>query len=103
MYAVIETGGKQYRVQKGDVIDVERVGASAESPEVKFDVLLLADGDSVTLGKPLVEGASVTATFMADVRAKKVIVFKYKKRKGYRRKNGHRQNYQRLRIQEISA
>lgn len=103
MYAVIETGGKQYRVEKGDIIDVERVGASADSPDVTFDVLLLGDGDSVTLGKPLVEGASVAAKWLSDVRTKKVLVFKYKKRKGFRKKNGHRQDLQRLRIQEISA
>lgn len=103
MYAVIETGGKQYRVQPGDVIEVERVGASAESPEVTFDVLLYGDGDTVKVGQPTLKGATVKATFLADFRARKVIIFKYKKRKGYRRKNGHRQDLQRLRIQSISA
>jgi large subunit ribosomal protein L21 len=104
MYAVIETGGKQYRVKTGDIIDVERLGASADSPEVKFDqVLMVGEGEDVKIGQPTVAGATVTAKWLSDVRGRKVIVFKYKKRKQYRRKNGHRQDYQRLRIQEISA
>lgn len=102
MYAVIETGGKQYRVQPGDIIEVERLGATADSPDVSFDVLLFGDGETIKVGLPTLEGAAVKATWLADFRARKVLIFKYKKRKGYRRKNGHRQDLQRLRIQSIS-
>ena len=105
MYAVIETGGKQYRVEPGDVIDVERIaGVSEEASDVVFDrVLLLGGGDDVQVGRPTVEGAQVKAVRMADVRGPKIVVFKYKKRKGYRRKNGHRQDLLRLRIQDITT
>jgi len=105
MYAVIETGGKQYRVQPGDVIDVERLpNVSEDDPEVSFDRVLMVGGDSgVQVGRPTVDGATVKARRMADVRAPKVIVFKMKRRKGYRRKNGHRQNLLRVRIQDIQA
>ncbi|MEM1202510.1 MAG: 50S ribosomal protein L21 [Acidobacteriota bacterium] len=107
MYAVIETGGKQYRVQPGDVLDVERIaGAGEEQPEVTFDrVLLVGDeeGDDVSVGAPTVDGAKVEAKWLADVRGPKVIVFKFKRRKQYRRKNGHRQDLHRIRIQNIVA
>ena len=105
MYAVIETGGKQYRVKEGDILDVERIsGVSDEQKEVVFDrVLLVGNGDDVKVGKPVVEGAAVNAELVRDVRGPKVIVFKFKKRKQYRRKNGHRQDLHRVRIQSISA
>ena len=105
MYAVIETGGKQYRVQPGDVIDVERLHTVTEDePEVVFDrVLLVDDGGDVTVGKPVVEGAQVHAVRVREVRGPKVTVFKMKRRKGYRRKNGHRQDLLQVRIQDIQA
>lgn len=105
MYALIETGGKQYRVERGDVLDVERIpGISEESSDVVFDRVLLLGGDGdIQVGRPTVEGASVQAVRVADVRGPKVIVFKMKRRKGYRRKNGHRQNYLRVRIEDIQT
>ena len=105
MYAVIETGGKQYRVEPGDVLDVERIpGLSEESSDVTFDrVLLLGGDDDVQVGRPIVEGAQVTATRIGDVRGPKIVVFKMKRRKGYRRKNGHRQDLLRVRIQDITT
>jgi large subunit ribosomal protein L21 len=101
MYAVIKTGGKQYRVSEGDRIRVEKlegdVGATVELTEV-----LMVGGDQVTIGKPLVKGAKVTAEIVAQDRAKKIIVFKFKRRKNYRRKNGHRQPYTELRVTGVS-
>lgn len=102
MYAVIKTGGKQYRVSEGDTLRVEKldgdVGAKVELTEV-----LMLGGDKVSVGKPLVKGAKVTAEIVAQDRAKKIIVFKMRRRKNYRRKYGHRQPYTELRITGISA
>ena len=105
MYAVIETGGKQYRVEPKDIIDIERLPAlDPEEKEVVFDrVLMVGDGDDVTIGQPLVEGATVKAQSLGELRGPKVTVFKMKRRKGYRRKRGHRQNLLRVRIQEIAV
>ncbi|MCP4659664.1 MAG: 50S ribosomal protein L21 [bacterium] len=105
MYAVIETGGKQYRVEPGDTIDVERLpGASEERPEVVFDrVLLVGREGGVKVGDPVVAGAEVRGDLVAEVRGPKVVVFKMKRRKGYRRKNGHRQDLLRVRIRDIQA
>ena len=104
MQAVIETGGKQYRVAPGDVIDVELLGDGSEAgSEVTFDTVLLVSGDDgVKTGSDL-EGAKVTATLVDEVRGKKIKVFKFKRRKQYRRTAGHRQNYHRVRIEDISA
>ncbi len=109
MYAVIETGGKQYRVQPGDVIDVERLpgvaaNESDEQQQVVFDrVLLVGDGGDVKVGQPVVEGAQVSGVFLKPVRGPKVTVFKMKRRKGYRRKTGHRQDLHRVEIKDIQA
>ncbi len=105
MYAVIETGGKQYRVQAGDVIDVERLPeVSEDAPEIVFDrVLLVDDGGEVSIGNPVVEGAQVQGTLVAPVRGPKITVFKMKRRKGYRRKNGHRQDLHQVKIDDIQA
>lgn len=105
MFAVIETGGKQYRVQPGDLIDVERLeGVSEDEPAVSFDRVLMVGGDDdVRVGAPVLDGAKVTGTLLREVRGQKVIVFKFKRRKQYRRKTGHRQNYHRVRIESIDA
>lgn len=105
MYAVIETGGKQYRVAQGDILDVERIaGVSEDAPEVTFDrVLLVDDEDDVRVGTPTVDGAKVEARLLSEVRGPKVTVFKMKRRKQYRRKTGHRQNLHRVRIEGIEA
>ena len=104
MYAVIQTGGKQYRVTQGDIVDVERLtGVSADAPEVTFDDVLMVGGDDVQVGAPTVDGAKVTAKLLAEVRGPKITVFKMKKRKQYRRKTGHRQDLHRIRIENIEA
>lgn len=103
MYAVIETGGKQYRVQAGDVVSVEKLGL-LEGEKYEFDkVLMVANDEGITAGKPYVEGASVKATVLEEGRGKKVYVYKYKSKKGYARKNGHRQAFTKLVIDEINA
>ena len=102
MYAIIETGSKQYKVQPGQVLDVELTEATGD--KVTFDrVLLLADGKSVTVGSPTVAKASVTASLLGEVRGDKVYAFKKKRRKDSQRTRGHRQNYLRVRIDEITA
>ena len=102
MYAVIETGGKQYNVSVGDVIYVEKLGLEADSA-VKFDVLAVVDGENTKVGAPVVSGASVEAVVLGDVKGKKVRIFKYKPKKGYRRRKGHRQNYSKVEIKAINA
>lgn len=103
MYAVVKTGGKQYRVAEGDVIKVEKLdgqpGASIELDQV----LMVANEESLQLGRPLVEGAKVSAEILDQDRNRKVLVFKYKRRKRYRRKAGHRQPYTALKITGITA
>lgn len=101
MFAVIKTGGKQYRVQEGDVIYVEKLNAEIDS-SVKFDVLLMGEGDDVTVGTPVVEGASVEGRVLAQDKAKKIVVFKYKSKKTYRKTNGHRQPFTKVEIKKIS-
>jgi large subunit ribosomal protein L21 len=105
MYAVIETGGKQYRVQPGDVIDVEKALASGKKvKKVSFDRVLLLGGDKgTTVGAPTVEGAVVSGTLLDEVRGPKIKVFKMKRRKGYRRLRGHRQDLLRVRIDKIES
>lgn len=101
MFAVIKTGGKQYRVQEGDVIYVEKLNAEVDS-SVKFDVLLMGEGDDVTVGTPVVEGASVEGRVLAQDKAKKIVIFKYKSKKTYRKTNGHRQPFTKVEIKKIS-
>jgi large subunit ribosomal protein L21 len=102
IYAVVETGGKQYRVAPGQVIQVERLNVEKGS-QVELDrVLLIADDDNVTVGQPVVAGARVVAESLGDERGHKIIVFKYKPKVRYRRKKGHRQSYTRLAIKEIN-
>ena len=97
MYAIIATGGKQYKVAEGDVIRVEKLGVEAGA-EVVFDQVLVVSGDEVKVGDP-----TVTATAVGDGKAKKVIVYKYKRKTGYHKKNGHRQAYTKVKIEKINA
>ena len=103
MFAVVESGSKQYKVQPGDVIDVELLPV-AQGDTVQLDrVLLIADGDTITVGKPFVEGAHVRATVVKEIKGKKVVIFMYRPKKRIRQKTGHRQRYTRLQIEEIVA
>ena len=102
MYAVIATGGKQYRVQPGETIHVEKLPVDVGS-KVEFEhVLMVADGELVVIGAPVVHGARVSAEVVQQGREEKVIVFKFKRRKGYRRRNGHRQPFTAVKITAIS-
>lgn len=102
MYAIIATGGKQYKVAEGDVIRVEKLGAEAGS-EVTFDDVILVSTDSDVKCGNEVANATVTATVIGDGKAKKVIVYKYKRKTGYHKKNGHRQAYTQVEIKSINA
>ena len=102
MYAIIATGGKQYKVAEGDVIRVEKLGVEAGA-EVVFDQVLVVSGDEVKVGDPTVAGATVTATAVGEGKAAKVIVYKYKRKTGYHKKNGHRQAYTKVKIEKINA
>lgn len=102
-YAIIETGGKQYRVAPGDVIDVERLEAEPGDTINLDRILLVSNDDGVTVGSPLVAGAKVVAKVENEAKGKKIIVFKHKPKVRYRRKNGHRQWFSRLSIQEITV
>ena len=103
MYAIIKTGGKQYQVSSGDQLRVEKLEGDVGDTVELDSVLLLADGDQVTVGTPLVENAKVTATIAEQGKAKKIKVFKRKRRKGYRLMRGHRQSYTALKIAEINV
>ena len=100
MFAVIETGGKQYKVSEGDIIFVEKLGAP-DGAEVIFDKVLAIGGDTFTVGAPYVEGAIVTATVVKSGRGKKIYVFRYKAKKNEKKKIGHRQDYTKLEITKI--
>lgn len=102
MYAIIATGGKQYKVQEGDVIRVEKLGAEAGT-EVTFDQVLLVGDKEVKVGTPTVAGASVQATVVAEGKGKKVVVYRYKRKTGYHKKNGHRQPFTQVKIEKINA
>ena len=103
MYAVVETGGKQFRVQEGDVVFVEKLNAEPETTVTLDKVLLVSKADAINVGAPYVEGATVSAKVLAQGKAKKIIVFKFKPKKGYKRKQGHRQLYTKLQIEKINA
>ena len=102
MYAIIATGGKQYKVAEGDVIRVEKLGAEA-GEKYTFNEVLVVNGEDVKVGKPFVDGASVEASVIGDGRAKKVTVYKYKRKSGYHKKNGHRQAFTEVKIDKINA
>ncbi|HSR03959.1 MAG TPA: 50S ribosomal protein L21 [Proteiniclasticum sp.] len=104
MFAIINTGGKQYKVSEGDLLKVEKITADLDSIVELTDVLAVSSGDGeLTLGNPLVEGARVTAKVIAHGKAKKVIVFKFKAKKDYRKKHGHRQPFTKILIEKIEA
>ena len=100
MYAIIATGGKQYRVSEGDVLYIEKIDAEVDST-VSFDVLLVENEGDVKVGTPVVEGVKVEGKVEAQTRGEKIIVFKYKAKKNYRRKQGHRQPYTKVEITKI--
>ena len=103
MYAVVNTGGKQYKVQEGDLLRVEKLPGEIGA-EIAFDqVLLYSDGEKLTIGQPTVENVSVNGHIVEQAKSKKIIVFKYKRRKRYRRKQGHRQLYTTIKIDSIKA
>jgi large subunit ribosomal protein L21 len=103
MYAVIKTGGKQYRVSSGEKIKVEQIPADVGSQITLDQVLMVADGDKVSVGAPLVAGAMVRATVVSHGRHDKVLIFKMRRRKHYQKHGGHRQNYTEIQIGEISG
>ena len=103
MYAVIKTGGKQYRVAEGDEIKVEKLPGEV-GDQVAFDqVILTSDGEEVEVGTPFLESATVVGRIARQAKDRKVVVLKYKRRKGYRRKKGHRQRFTQVRIEEIKG
>ena len=101
-YAVIETGGKQYRVQQGDVFDVELLELD-EGANVEFAALAVSNGSELTIGTPIVDGAKVTVSVVENLRGTKIYSFKKKRRKGYRRKIGHRQELTKIKVEAINA
>ena len=101
MYAIIATGGKQYKVSEGDIITIEKLGVEA-GEKVVFDQVLAVGDKDLTVGTPVVSGASVDASVVEEGRAKKVIVYKYKRKTGYHKKNGHRQSYTKVKIEKIN-
>ncbi len=101
MYAIIATGGKQYKVAEGDIIKVEKLGAT-EDGNVVFDQVLAVNNGSLVVGTPVVAGATVSATVLGEGKAKKVIVYRYKRKSGYHKKNGHRQPYTQVKIDKIN-
>jgi len=103
MYAVLFTGGKQYRVQEGDVLFVEKLNGEVETT-VEFDqILAVGKEDGLVVGKPVVEGAKVVAKVLAQGKARKIVVFKFKRKLDYRKKQGHRQAYTKIQIEKIEA
>lgn len=103
MYAVIKTGGKQYRVAQGDVIQIEKLEGDAGANVTFDEVLLVGTDDETKIGAPKLDGASVSGTILEQARDRKVIVFKFRRRKNYIRKNGHRQYFTRVRIDSIAS
>lgn len=103
MYAVVATGGKQYRVEEGDILRVEKLPGDVGSAVAFEKVLLFSDGEQVQIGQPQVDGVTVHGQIVAQGKNKKVLVFKYKRRKRYRRKQGHRQPFTAVRIDRIEA
>jgi large subunit ribosomal protein L21 len=103
MYAVIKTGGKQYKVTAGDKLKVEKLVGEVGSKVVLDKILMLADGDAITIGSPLVAGAKVNATVVSHGRGDKVMIFKFRRRKHYRKTQGHRQSYTEILIEDVNG
>jgi len=103
MYAVIKTGGKQYRVNQDDKLKIEKIAGDVGANVVLDQILTVVDGDNVTIGSPIVRGASVTATVVSHGRHDKVTIFKMRRRKHYRKSQGHRQSFTEIQIDKISA
>ncbi|MDR3429380.1 MULTISPECIES: 50S ribosomal protein L21 [Silvimonas] len=103
MYAVVKTGGKQYKVVVGEKLKVEQIAADIDSQIVLNEVLMVANGDAVTIGTPVVAGAAIKATVVSHGRGAKVSIFKMRRRKHYQKHQGHRQNYTEIRIDSIDA
>jgi len=101
VYAIVESGGRQYRAEVGHTFSVEKLPYEV-GEQIEMNVLLLSNDDDIRVGQPLVDGASVTATVVDQYKGKKIFVWKYRPRKRYRRRQGHRQEYTRLRIDEIN-
>lgn len=102
MYAIIATGGKQYKVAEGDIIKVEKLGVS-EGETVTFDQVLAVNNGELVVGTPVVAGAKVSAKVLGEGKAKKVIVYRYKRKSGYHKKNGHRQLFTKVQIEAITC
>lgn len=102
MYAIIATGGKQYKVAEGDIIKVEKLGIAA-GETYTFDQVLAVNNGSLSIGTPTVQGASVSATVLSEGKDRKIVVYKYKRKTGYHKKNGHRQQFTQLKIDKINA
>jgi large subunit ribosomal protein L21 len=103
MYAIIETGGKQYRVQPGQTLEIERLDTGDEASVVFDRVLMLVDGETVRIGSPLVDGARVTGTVVGEVKGRKVVAFKKRRRKDSQTRRGHRQIHAQVAIDEVQA
>lgn len=103
MYAVLKTGGKQYKVAEGDVIYIEKLGLSENETYTFNEVLAIGSDDGIKVGAPYVAGATVTAKALKEGRSKKIIVYKYKPKKGYHKKQGHRQAYTKVQIEKING
>ena len=103
MYAILKTGGKQYRVSEGDIITIEKLEATANDSVTFEDVLTIVNDGDVKVGAPLVDGAKVTGTVLEQGKAKKILVFKYKAKSNYRLRQGHRQPFTKVRIESIQA
>ena len=103
MYAVVSTGGKQYRIQEGDILRVEKILGEVGTPITFENVLLYSDGEKISVGQPVLENISVNGHIVEQGKAKKIIVFKYKRRKRFRRKQGHRQQFTAVKIDKIDV
>ncbi len=103
MYAIIMTGGKQYKVAEGDIISVEKLGLEAGEKVVFDQVFALSDGNALKVGEPVVDGAKVEATVLENGKGKKIKIFKYKPKKGYRKRQGHRQAFTKVVIEKING
>jgi large subunit ribosomal protein L21 len=103
MYAIVKTGGKQYKIQEGDIIRVEKIPGDLNNPVSLDQVLMFSDGENIRIGRPALDNVTVKGHIVDQGKGKKILVFKYKRRKRYRRKQGHRQQYTAIKIDQIEA